>query len=143
MKYSQSRNYLDYMDAYAAGDLQRARTALEACLGEVQQSGSPAQQADLLQRIGGIEHELGNVADALKFFRESESADRDSLLAKYQFARFLAEKLMDHDAARRKCDEILELATVRPFAESEDDFGSEEYQRMAKALMVSLRSSQT
>src|SRR5688500_12223904 len=62
MKYSDNPHYRNYIDAYAGGDLPRARAALDACLSDAKRSGSQAQRADLLQRIGGIEHELGNVA---------------------------------------------------------------------------------
>ena len=138
MKYSENPNYAQYMNLYAAGNLAGAKKALLACVADFANSGSSAQRADILQRIGGIDFELGDAESALRLYRESEAVDPDSLLAVFYFAKFLAEKVRDFAAAKAKCDEVISRATANPFPESEEDFASEEYVRMATKLRESL-----
>ena len=138
MKYSENANYQRYMSSYAEGDLVAAKAALLACASDFEQSGAAAHRADLLQRIGSIEHQLGDTEAALQCFRSSEALDPESLLVRIQFAKFLAEKVNDKQAALAKCDEIVSRARANPLPESESDYGSDEYAQMAEAIKQAL-----
>jgi tetratricopeptide (TPR) repeat protein len=133
MKYSENPRYREFMERKARGDLEGARQSLIACMNELEEA-ERIQRSDLLQRIGNLCFEQGDAATALDYYDRSESVDPGSLLAPYYYAKFLAEKLKQHERAIAKCDDIIARATASPFQESADDFGSLDYIRMAEEL---------
>lgn len=138
MKYSENLSYVRYLDCKAKGDIPGAKQALEACLHEDAFRNNPIQHADLLQRMGDLCQEAGSRHEAIRYHELAEKADPSSLLVKYYFAKFMAEKLNDNAAAIAKCDQIIALAQREPFPESDDDFGSATYIEKAEKLRRSL-----
>jgi tetratricopeptide (TPR) repeat protein len=139
MKYSENRNYRDYMDLYASGDLNGALGALENCLNDMTPGESPAHAADLLQRIGTLEFELGRPELARACFEQAEQRDPGSLLVQIQSAKFLAQRIGDQAGARAKCEAVIAKARSAPFPESDEDFGSDDYIAMAMSLLATLK----
>lgn len=76
----------------------------------------------------------GEIDKALDFYLKSEKIDEESLLAKYQFAKFLADKLRRYDKAIKKCDEIISEASSHPRQKSEEDLSSKHYLSLCYAL---------
>lgn len=134
MKYSESADYLDYLRAKADGDLVGALRALRRCVTIPEIQSSKKQHAHLLQLLGDVCFDKGDLAEALGMYQAAERIDPDSLLMQYYFAKFLAEKLKDKLAAVLKCDAIIKVATQNPFPATESDFGSEEYKKKAEEL---------
>jgi tetratricopeptide (TPR) repeat protein len=133
MKYSESRNYQDFIAYKAQGDFEGAKQALLRCLEELSDKDR-VQKADLLQRIGDLFFEQNDSTRALEYYDKSEATDPESLLAPYYYAKFLAEKLRSYESAIAKCDSIIARAKASPFAATEDDFSSDDYLRMAHDL---------
>ena len=140
MKYSESSDYMVYAQCKAAGDIAGARVALMACLNHPEFKSQAAQYADLLQRMGELYFLEGQHQAALQYYRQSEIADRDSLLVKYYFAEFLGMVFGDKKSASDICDRIVSIARNNPFSESDDDFSSDAYIEKAEQLRAALLS---
>jgi hypothetical protein len=138
MKFSENQNYLEYMDHYAHERYELARLAIYRCIEDLNIAPNSTQMSELLELTGKLFFLEGNVQEALVQYELSEQADPDSLLAKYFFAKFLGENLKDIHWANQKCDEIISIANSYPFPESEDDYGSSDYVRMASELKEKL-----
>ena len=125
MKLSENANYLEYMRAFADEKYEAARLALGKCLNDSQE---PAyNRAFLLQCLGNIYFLEQDEQKSIEYFQLAEMTDPKSLLPRYMFAKFLAEKLGRCEDAIKKCDNILLNATASPFNEAEEDFGSDYY----------------
>lgn len=133
MKYSENRNYQEFMSRKANGDIEGAKQALLKCLDELSETDL-VQRSDLLQRIGDLFFEQGNIVKALEYYESSESCDPSSLLSPYYYAKFLSEKLHEYERAIAKCDSVIARATASPFKGTKDDFSSDDYVRMAREL---------
>lgn len=138
MNYSESGDYLKYGACMARDDLEGAKSALQKCLDDPRLNSDPIKHSDLLRRMGELQFDFGHKAEALWYFRAAEEADPQSLLMKLYFARFLARKMGDKEAAISHCELILSIARQRPFPKSEDDFGSDEYAYQAEELKQTL-----
>jgi tetratricopeptide (TPR) repeat protein len=143
MRFSENKNYLEYINQYASEQYKVARLAILRCIDELKAESAstdyPAQMSFLLQKTGDLFFLEGQTQEALSHYELSVLTDPDSLLAKYYFAKFLVEKVRDNDAALKKCDEIISIATDSPFPESDDDYGSSDYIKMAIELKDKLR----
>lgn len=133
MKYSENRNYQDFIARKAQGDVEGAKQALLRCLSELNDKDR-VQKADLLQRIGNLFFEQNDSTKALEYYDKSEATDPESLLAPYYYAKFLAEKLHRYESAIAKCDSIIARANASPFVATDADFSSDDYLRMAREL---------
>lgn len=143
MKYSENAEYLEYIARKSRGDLEGAKRALLECLNHVEAEGNHIQVSDLLQRIGHVLFEQGDSAGALEYYEKSESSAPTSLLAPYYYAKFLAETVKDYDRAIAKCDSIISKATATHLDETDEDYGSATYIRMATELkQACLRAKQ-
>src|SRR5215469_9642859 len=104
MRFSESSDYLAYIDARARGDLSAALRALRDCLKEKEFTLNPTQHAYLLQTIGDVHFQQGDQDLARTSYQRAEVIDPRSLLFKYNFALFLAEKIADRNEALTKCN---------------------------------------
>lgn len=138
MKLSENQNYLDYMGHYANENYKLARLSINRCIEDLNTSPDPIQMSELLGIIGKLFFLEGNLLEALHHYELSEKVDPQSLMPKYLFAKFLVENLKDKHLANQKCDEIISIANSYPFPESEDDYGSSDYIRMATELKEKL-----
>lgn len=134
MKYSENSSYMEYISCKADGDIEGAKHALLRCLDDPVLVANSVQRSDLLQRIGGLCFEQGDTEKAIDYYDKSEACDPSSLLTSFYYAKFLAEKIKEYGRAVEKCDAILAKASASPFDESDDDFGSADYIRMATDL---------
>jgi hypothetical protein len=119
------------------------RLAVEQGSGESvrQGAGSTAMLAGLAQKLGAILFKQGDKASAMAIFELSENLDPGSLLAKLHYARFLLHEANDPQAAASKAQALLALIEIAPFAETEDDFGSEQYGDAAHRLLAEAQSA--
>ena len=141
MKRHANQNYRQYMERYAAADYPAARAALVQCIDDLHKQSphaDPSQESDFLRRIGDLFFLEGDASAARRQYDLSEQVDPASLLAKYYCAKFLGEKAGDVPAAVAKCDEIVAIATQHPRAESDDDFGTDQYIDKANQLKQAL-----
>jgi tetratricopeptide (TPR) repeat protein len=137
VKYSDNKDYIQYVRAYAQDDYSEATSALDKCLNDPRCRWEAAQIADLLRRKGDLLFLQGSARAALELYCAAEKADPDSLLVKCMHARFLLEKLGDAEQAIKKCEEIISTATKRPFPETSADFSSEYYRDLAEGIKSS------
>jgi tetratricopeptide (TPR) repeat protein len=138
MKYSELDSYREYIEAKAQGDNDRAELMLQRCLENLEIQQSPSQTSDLWQRLGEARYLRGDAAGALDCMKRAEAADPSSLLVKLYFAEFLGLRLGNKTGAVAKCDLIIDSTKSQPFAETDDDFGSEHYRRKAEELKQKL-----
>lgn len=134
MKYSENANYMRHVRLREANDYLGAVECLRACLDEA--SGDPdeaAFRADLLQRIGNLQLEQGLREAAFESQELALKMDPTSLLARLQFAKFLAHA-GERPRAIAECDSIVKVTEEAPFEESEGDFSSDYYAREARRL---------
>jgi tetratricopeptide (TPR) repeat protein len=143
MKFSESADYMLYIDAKARGDIFSAKRAIEMCIVTPEFRSNRAQHAYLLQLMGKLYFDSGNTTEALQHYHRAEDVDPESLLVKLFFAKFLVEQLNDKQSAIAKCEQIISLALENPFPESDDDFGSAEYIEKAKTLKATILMQQT
>lgn len=132
VKLSENARYLEYMTAFAEGEYEAARRALEACLANAGRAAY--QSAFLLQRLGEISFLEGHDDRSITYFKAAEEADPTSLQPRLVFAGFLAHRLERHAMAIGKCDEILLRATASRLEETEEELSSDYYIRKADEL---------
>jgi tetratricopeptide (TPR) repeat protein len=132
MRLSDNPHYRQYGALLVAKDYGAAREALERCILDASQS--PPHKAFLLQQVAMTYFHQEDLSRALEYFRLAEAADPTSLLVRYEFAKFLANSVGDYEGAIAECDKIGQLATEKPFDETEEDFGSTYYQSKAEDL---------
>jgi hypothetical protein len=132
--------YEEYVRAAADGEIQEAKRHLLVALREARARGARPVIAGLIQRLGVLLLEGGDKYSALALYEVSEDLDPGSLLAKLEFAKFLANELHEGRRAQEKCREIINAAKRNPFAESSDDFGSDEYIAAAQRLLDEIES---
>src|ERR1044071_7364921 len=134
MKLSENANYKNYLRYREADEYGLAIESLRACLDDLRGHEYEAlYRADLLQRIGDLFLRRGERDKAFAAHNEALRADPASLIIKLHFAAFLA-RAGEHATAISECDRIVKDVTDHPFAETEDDLGSEYYLREAKKL---------
>lgn len=92
------------------------------------------QKAMLLQFIGKIYFFENNIEESLRYFELGEQVELGELMSYLATANFFTEWLKDYARAIAKCDEIIALATSSPFAETEDNRGSDSYIAIAEKL---------
>lgn len=139
MKFTESKNYLDYMNAISSNDYPAARLALFACVNQPEFINNPIQHSYLLQLIGQVFFAEGDKERALQYYSESENVDKEGFLAKLEFAKFLARGVCDKSAAISKCQKIIADVSSKPFPESEDDFSSDWYIQNAQMIIDELQ----
>jgi predicted Zn-dependent protease len=137
MKYSENAHYRDYVRRREAKDYIGAIESLRACINDLRGDEYEAMfRADLLQRIGDLQLSLGQQDAAFASHEHALKTDPTSLLVKLHFARFLA-SAGERARAIEECDRIVKTAEETPFAESQEDFGSDYYVREAQKLKES------
>jgi tetratricopeptide (TPR) repeat protein len=139
MKFSDNKNYQEYMRHYPRGDYLSARLAIERCQTDLQAESDlpdPTQSSYLFKVIADLFFLEGNKAEAVRHYELSEKADPTSLIAIYYYAKFLAEKLREVGGAEKKCDRIIELANNPSFNFPENDLSRDEYIEMATQLKL-------
>jgi len=141
MKFSDSTDYLAYIDAKARGDLSGALRALHACLSTEEFRRDRIQHAHLLQTIGDVYFEYGDRVEARRSYEKAEAVDPNSLFFKHNFAVFLLEKISDKPAALKRCEEIIESGEANPTRETDKDFGSDKYVQLAKRLAERIKAA--
>lgn len=134
MRYTQNQHYLEHIEHRATGDIDSALESLKLCIETPDVQADVVQHADLLQRIGMLFFEKGDIEKSIYCFEQSEKIDTASLLMPYYYAKFLAERVGRLNEAIVKCETIIRRAENNPFDESEDDFSSSYYIQMAKEL---------
>lgn len=131
MKFSDSKNYLSYIDRTANGDIKGAMQAIKRCLLEFR---APQQYSFLLQVLGNLHFLIGDVENSKKCFSESELADPTSLICKYLYAKFLADKLMEYENAIKKCNEIGSILASERSRQIDDNISDSQYSEMITEL---------
>lgn len=135
MRFSDDSNYIAYMNNVYAMNYEAARESLLKCLRDP--TLSTPQRTFLLQNVGRTYFFEGNKKKAIEYFVMAEKED-DSLLAKYEFAKFLIRDAKCHSEGIDKCNEIVAAAKSSPFDKSEEDYGSDYYEEEAKKLLAEI-----
>jgi tetratricopeptide (TPR) repeat protein len=138
MKFSESHNYIQYINSRASGDLPSAKQAVQACLDTPEFKESHLQFAFLLQLQGDLYFETEDTEKALHYYQRAEDIDSDAIVVMYFFARFLAERIKDPKAALAKCDRIIAIVSQKS---AKVDRTDAEYVEKATALKDELLSS--
>lgn len=131
MKLSENKNYMDHAKARAFGDLDESERFLKACIAE---ADSPHDRAFLLTRMGNLVFEQGRQEESLKWYKDAEDVDKAWLMPALFFAEFLAHRFGDVDVALKKCDKILEEVRAHPFEASDEEMGSDYYERKVSEI---------
>jgi tetratricopeptide (TPR) repeat protein len=142
MNLAESPHYLLFIDAILKKDFDAAKAALLVCLNMPEFKEDPFDHVDILQTLGDVCFQEGDVEKALEYYRESEEINPNEVQDKYFFAKFLAEKIKDTSAAIAKCDQIIALAKKNPFPKIGDGYGSEDFIEKAEVLKKSLLNGQ-
>lgn len=129
MKLSENQNYMDHAKARAFGNLDESERFLQACIAEAH--GPSYERAFLLTQMGSLKFEQGQRDESLRWYEEAEAVDAASLLPVLFYAEFLAHRFGDVDASLKKCDRILDETNAYPFEATDEELGSEYYQRKA------------
>jgi predicted Zn-dependent protease len=138
MKLSECPDYLAFGSARARGNLLEAEQALERCLSTPDLD--VPQRAFLLQLLGDVKFNQGDRAGALQRYQDAENLDPNSVVAKYKYAKFLAEKVKNSASAVEKCDEIIHLISTQKCAELGQVDSIEPYLEQAQQLRDRLLS---
>ncbi len=136
MKFSESQHYIQYINSKAAGDIEAAKQAVQACLDTPEFNKDTLQHAYLLQVQGNLYLDANEKQKALHCYEKAEALNPIALPAMYFFAKFLAEKMGDKEKAIAKCDQIAQIANQQPSSSTSGN--NEEYAKQAKALKNSI-----
>jgi tetratricopeptide (TPR) repeat protein len=134
LKLSETPLYLKYVDARSKGDFAAARSYLEHLLVEHADDLPTHQRVFILQCVGQCYFDGGDEEGALDYFRQAESVDKTSILARLHFAEFLGRRLQRRQQAIEKCDEAIRMAEEQQLPPSDNDYSSDEYRDRALAL---------
>lgn len=118
------------------------RLVLDGIIWAKQQNVPPVLCA-LVQKLGTVLARQDDRITALVCYELSEQLDHSSLLAKLEYAKFLAAEQQDVSGALAKCSEIIRDAREDPFPRSDNDFGSEDYAAAATRLIAEIRGSES
>jgi len=125
-----------YVLAFSEGRYEDAKKYLyKAIISEAKNKEALPLLAGLVQKLGTITFRQGDEVGAIAMYEISELLDKDSLLAKLDYAKFLLKEMGDKSAALKKSQEIIEYAISFPFVGNDDDFSSEEYIEAAKRII--------
>jgi tetratricopeptide (TPR) repeat protein len=142
MKFSENKNYLEYINQYSYENYTPARQAISRCMEDlIAERIDPDQLSYLLQITGNLYFLEGKPQDALEQYELSELAAPVSPLTKYFFATFLYEKAKNYDLAIKKCNEMIILVTSSLFVTTENDYSAQDYLKMASDLKTSILNS--
>jgi len=124
----------EYAVALSENRLDDAKKHLLAMIIEAGRLDARPVLSGLAQRLGSILLRQCDKNGAIALYELSVVLDKGSLLSKLEYAKFLLNEVGDNIYAQNKCNEIIMEATTHPFAETDDDFGSEEYIQAAKRI---------
>lgn len=134
LKLSEIPEYKEYAFSLMEKDYRRAEIALKKCINFAKEENDKEILIFLTQNLGDLYFITGDRKNALSYYKKAELLDEKSVLSKYIFAKFLADKLKDYEKAIEKCNEIIEITIREPWEESEYDFGSKYYLALAYSL---------
>jgi tetratricopeptide (TPR) repeat protein len=126
--------YKQFKSSLFDGKYDEAEKSLNACFEIAKNAGDYDAVAFFNESYAELCVMTGQVERALEHYLEAEKISQNSSLTKYNFAKFLADKLQRHEQAISKCEEVVKTATLAPWNETEDDFGSSYYLAQCYAL---------
>lgn len=134
MKLSELNKYREYMFCLVEKKYNEAEQALKLCIQIAKAEKDKDALIFFIQNMGDLYFVKNDKKKAVNFYAEAEKIDKNSPLAKYQFAKFLTDKLKQYDQAIEKCSEVIEVASAKPWTETEYDFNSTHYLARCYAL---------
>jgi tetratricopeptide (TPR) repeat protein len=119
----------------------RLETALSSLFDFIEENGEYLEIWDrslTLQQIGDIFFKLGRRNLAKFYFDISLEMNRNSLVAKLGYARFIGNRLNDRERASMICDEIIAAARSAPGAHFNESTSANNFISRAESLRAEL-----